>query len=1175
MEKLLNSNIKTHTLGNLLLYKYIFILLFSLFILPFEMRSQTQNQNNKKVTATFSSQVIELKTKSELISNVLKVKNINGTPKDFYIDVNCPNDWKVLNSTKQIYTVNAGDSIYIPVRVIPSLLTFKGGSLYMINVFLIATIDGKQLDNTMFKISKPSKRSWALDVLPESRIYFLNDHKKAPFSVSVANNGEDKEDISLFINHVGQSLNIADTAGQEVKKRFFDITLNPSNDTTLKFLADIKDVPRNFKRVDLDNHNPKEAFETRKYTIFFRATEPKTRKIKKSDTKKSVAVATKVVSVTKKINKTHAVRYSKTLDFIRLSDNVIVNNYRSSIIPVSVEANFHNIFGFQPIGNTIIRSNKLLSPTSSFNFLLQNNFSYYSPEKFLARGNSSFYLGYYSKHWDFSVGTNAGLMGIGGSTAMNSGNGSAASYHTKRFRASAFYSRGPILGSPINHSYGAGVSGNFFNRLTLSAGSSQSRSLILPSDARFVFARANYRANKFLSLFVGYNYRVSRANINAPGQITTEGNFFNGGYSALFLKQRLNQSMSANFGDTYYANVRLRSKFSIVLSNKFSPKSRAYLLRMRNSYFQSQDSLKGFSKYDRLAFSNSFSYSKSSQKKGSLVPNFFYNYSQQALAKMHFRGIGFNSFYGNQEKNTRASVSSIVGYNRYIDSAITKELFSLQFYGMVQWQTFTMNANYYYGPAGIYGAKRVLYSTNSYPQIFRTSLSYEYLFKNRRFVLRLPLSYAYNNTAFSHNININPQVYLFTYNDWRLRLDLNYSYLRNNLQKQFQYTSQSTFEDDLDKPTVGNVFTIGVGIKKDFGIPIPKKWSKIAYGSPTFLAFLDFNGNRVMDKEEALLENIVIRVDNYEILTNEKGSAFLTNMPAGRYSYNVFSLVDLGGWFYQHLDSLDIDGRKIYYIPYTRGVKVFGNVVIDREKYSSDVVKDLDISRIKLSVIDTAGKTQTTLTNTKGEFYFYVQYGTYVLSMDQNVLGEKFTLAQNNIKLELEEGMDSYFNSFYVIEKHRKVKKKIFGADGKYELVEVDPENNKAYPANNNRNPNNKILNFDQKQKQLDSLITQLNMLNNKSPNRADLRLIVIIKTQKLATELSYVFYIKLAEVPKGVAPEAALSDLLKKNNLKGSLNMDGSITYTAGDFKTIAEAEKECLKYMKAGLTKATIEKK
>ena len=86
MEKLLNSNIKTHTLGNLLLYKYIFILLFSLFILPFEMRSQTQNQNNKKVTATFSSQVIELKTKSELISNVLKVKNINGTPKDFYID---------------------------------------------------------------------------------------------------------------------------------------------------------------------------------------------------------------------------------------------------------------------------------------------------------------------------------------------------------------------------------------------------------------------------------------------------------------------------------------------------------------------------------------------------------------------------------------------------------------------------------------------------------------------------------------------------------------------------------------------------------------------------------------------------------------------------------------------------------------------------------------------------------------------------------------------------------------------------------------------------------------------------------------------------------------------------------------------------------------------------------
>jgi hypothetical protein len=135
------------------------------------------------------------------------------------------------------------------------------------------------------------------------------------------------------------------------------------------------------------------------------------------------------------------------------------------------------------------------------------------------------------------------------------------------------------------------------------------------------------------------------------------------------------------------------------------------------------------------------------------------------------------------------------------------------------------------------------------------------------------------------------------------------------------------------------------------------------------------------------------------------------------------------------MDSIDIMTEQ-YYVPFTRGVKVAGSIVMDREKFTKDVLATLDLSGIKIFTTDTLGNSMATITDMKGNFNFYVPYGSYILSMDENVLGDRFYIAQNHIPMDLYDGMDGFYQSFFIIEKRRNVKRKTFNEKG--ELIMVD-----------------------------------------------------------------------------------------------------------------------------------------
>ena len=206
-----------------------------------------------------------------------------------------------------------------------------------------------------------------------------------------------------------------------------------------------------------------------------------------------------------------------------------------------------------------------------------------------------------------------------------------------------------------------------------------------------------------------------------------------------------------------------------------------------------------------------------------------------------------------------------------------------------------------------------------------------------------------------------------------------------------------------------------------------------------------------MDNDEVPLENIVIKVNGHEVLTDKDGKGKFVNIPCGTYEHSIVPLIDLDGWFTYSMDSIDIIGEQ-YYVPFTRGVKVAGSIVLDREKYTKDVIATLDLSGIKIFTTDTLGNTMATMTDMQGNFNFYVPYGSYILSMDEEVLGDRFYIAQNHIPMDLYDGMDGFYQSFFIIEKRRSVKKKKFNEKG--ELIMVD-----EVEGGLDRNQNNTIIN--------------------------------------------------------------------------------------------------------------------
>ena len=146
----------------------------------------------------------------------------------------------------------------------------------------------------------------------------------------------------------------------------------------------------------------------------------------------------------------------------------------------------------------------------------------------------------------------------------------------------------------------------------------------------------------------------------------------------------------------------------------------------------------------------------------------------------------------------------------------------------------------------------------------------------------------------------------------------------------------------------------------------------------------------------------------------------IKNLLKNEYDFDAFSLENLNGWFPNVTQTILVENDEIIYVPFVRGIKVYGDVVLDRQKIAVTDSGPTDLSRIKISA--TKGeKVYSSLTNNAGRFEFYLPFGDYIITMDEAILNDKLRVTRNNIPLKLKNSQDGVYVSFYIIEKRRKV----------------------------------------------------------------------------------------------------------------------------------------------------------
>ncbi len=990
-------NIKTVSKNNKVIFRH-FIAICFIFLLPLISGSTCFAQdtlpiiNNVPISANtnnlnfaFKNTLVEF-SKGEMISNVLCVHNNKAIELKFFSDISIPNNWSAITQKNKLYTIAAGDSIFIPIHILPKV-NLTGSSKFLFTAYLYNEIN-EPYGFTVFYGEIKKSISWQLST-SESKVYLLNDQTSAPFNITFTNTGSDDQDIHLTLTNYMNNVSLLDSIGQTNAKLPVTFNLKPQKDTTFYYTFLKRVEPRNYRMIDLEGYNPYSLGEAKKYSVNVNSASPNP-----GDNNKF--------------------RSGKKLDFMKLSDSWEVNKYGSDVIPLLVDLTAFNILGANPMMNLTLRGQTFITKNSSV--IYNSQLSYYS--NFFTTTpyeNAMLYLGYFNTKFNVQYGNvSGGIMGT-----YQNGKGLKGEYYiNKNQRIGAFYTRSPHLFSKNSDYSTFGITHNFTNsilQINTQFGHSINNIENRFTDVLNVNASTNFIKNHSFGIRAGVSRNVQQDSIYINYGFLS-GFYYNGSY----LKNKLNTNLNALYNSPDYG-ISNYERFTANMGNNYNL-NKKWKINLKNNYYRYPDYTNTGFKANYI-LNNQLNFNRINSKIGNYSPYAFYNLSRNQEFRVRSQGLGLNLGKYNIHENYRHFINLMTGFYNSPDT-LKKSYFFLQFAGFVQIKTVSFSTRY---QLGRYGTTKAYYVENSIknPQTITLSLRHQYVFSRPAFVIQNAISYSYS-TITGKAINYNPELYCYSKAGWRFGVFAEINFALSSKSKTNEFYFPVSGSSDISEPQWNKGFYLGVNVRKEFGIPIPKTKNK--YGNIEFVAFYDINGDGKRDKNEDLLENVVIRVDAFEVITNKDGEANLKNIPNGSYLFSAFSIPDLKDWFPHINDTISISKTEKYFVPFARGVKVTGKVFLDREKLSAEADKQMDLSRIKISAVN--NRTFTTLTKFDGSFDIYVPTGKYILTLDEKVLGDRFQLLQNNFELIIDDKFNNLFIPFYVIEKRRKVNITKFDSNG-------------------------------------------------------------------------------------------------------------------------------------------------
>lgn len=937
------------------------------------------------ISTKFTRATFELK-KGNIVSNVLKVVNHDRREIRFTVDALFPSGWTRIDDASKVYNAQPRDTTIVPIIISPTKLV-NGNTEIVINAFVINQ-DGQQIGNNFFTLTTKKKVAWGIDLKNNTTFYFKNEENERDFNFSVTNNGNYKQDIFLNFTNPRDDLILADTLSNPIKdpSRTFSLEAGESRDFYYRAIATTFNE-RNKQRISINNFSPITNRNRLTRMLLINSSEPR---IKKTALQKKTKV-----------------------NFVKLPNEIQVSPYGYPNLPLIMDLNAQNILNDRSFLSLNLQGFKQLNADASLIYFTQFNYSnsFFTNNVFK---NAPWYVGYFDEKKSIEIGQVSGEL-IGTAAV---GKGIKASYRfDDMHRAGVFYTNTSgflninegitTFGGWYRLKYNEDIKlyatlgrsiNNIADRKTTVATVQPSVRFLKKHSITFLGGMSNleYQQNNLdiqrTGFLIGTNYagslldRKLRTNLNVR---FNDRNFSNGLNERLFITQRANYEFSKDWMGI------MSSNFQTI--KVYSPSTDQFL-------------------FDQQALFTNFSFVKNTET-GTYQPGAFFEYRDFPNNAFVIRGLNFRYAVFSLEDNFLSSVFFRAGYARPRNDPDPKEFFSLETTGLFRYRTWNITARYNLGTFSAISLQQNQ-NDNLTPQSIRTSVQHQYLFPDRHYTLESNLIYSYNNIFRNHTLGLFPQLFYFTNSGWRFGIMANYVFTSSDFSSVFDLNDPNNPGQQNLGPTVNSNFNLNFSLRKEFGVPLPFIQKESA--TTEFVSFLDINGDGKKDKDETSLQNVVVKLNRNEVISNFEGEAAMKNLKLGKYKLEVLSLEKLNGWFPNVKDSIVILEDELIPIPFVRGVKVFGDVIVDRQKISVTDEQPLDLSRIKITAVR-GDKVYQTLTNAEGRFEFYLPFGEYTITMDEGILSERFRITRNNLNVRLRNNQDGAYVSFYIVEKRRRV----------------------------------------------------------------------------------------------------------------------------------------------------------
>lgn len=897
--------------------------------------------------------------KGRIISNNLIVKNKSSNETTFKLHLLAPKKWKIIGSNFRFITILANDSTIIPLRYFPT--STKSSTNYILQVFISSKFNSFNKE-TRFLAKTKKKRIKNIKIESAQVIYLKNNQDIGSYSINVENRSGEEEMLYSSTNF--HKLISTDTLNNNS-----NYSLNEFQDTIIRGNVKLKSFD-GFKRRDEDDLYLTNIYAKRgglSYSIF---------------------------------DENNKLIDKKNLQFISLP-NTYINETGGNTMPMLIDARWNSYLDTYSSLNVNIRGNKLFENDHrlayAWNTIFTSNNYSSTPYKY-----SSGHISYYTPRWyaqagnigNSSFGVNIGGWGARGGYFITKNN------HQLQF----YYIQSPHWSSSATRKQtGIEYSAKIKYLDEIKIGYFYRQDLYFNSN--FHGANAGIKlpiSNKHkTNISISFTQNTSSKKVGYFGIL---------GYSGLVLNDNLGIGINIMYRDRYYAeanqsSLRIHSRFSYKLNDK----SQFLLTSNYSSQIRYYYSL---SPYKYNTYTSNLDY-RNNYFKTNFTPGIFFkkyihpenNFNQYGLR------IRLNDYY--PDKHIRYAITFQSGYNKSYSPIIDNPYFFFQMFGLVRYKKISINTMYSLG--NINNIRYNEYTKIGIPQSFRISISNQYSFTNRHFLLNMNTYYKHEVHFKTHSLGIQPQFYYYTNSRWRFGIEMMYNFRSRADIATLDYIDiEDNYNNNMD-------FTFGINVRKQIDIPLP--WMKEKFEDLVVESFYDINGNRKKDSDEKTIANLVIKLDDYEAISDENGKAYFKNIKTGNYKLKTIALELNKGWYNENNIETTVAGNYLA-IPYLKGKSIKGNIILEKERYSN--TKNEDYANIIITATDDNGRIYETISEYDGSFELYLPTGKYLLNMDESIFSEKYKLINNNPTIEIGKESRSINYVFIISEKQRKINVKKF-----------------------------------------------------------------------------------------------------------------------------------------------------